>query len=283
MTAMSRLAPIGSIALPALLLVLSVGTLAFQVLPATDRFAPAVLDLPETVTLPPGTIDYRSEGQFFLDNRQVDAPMVTARIEAPLTIMKYQVTAASYAICVAEGACAPAEPSATGSGNVPATGVSFADATGYAEWLSLKTGVTWTLPTDAQWAYAADERFTDDALGTPTTGDPAQRWLTSYREGAARQATRDAVPLPLGSFGENANGLADMAGNVWEWTQTCQRRVRLDQSGALLSEQPACGQRVLEGRHRTALTYFIRGAKSGGCSVGVPPDNLGFRLVRQVQ
>ena len=28
------------------------------------------------------------------------------------------------------------------------------------------------------------------------------------------------------------------------------------------------------------MTDFIRDARAGGCSVGTPPSNLGFRLVR---
>jgi hypothetical protein len=28
------------------------------------------------------------------------------------------------------------------------------------------------------------------------------------------------------------------------------------------------------------MTDFVRDARSGGCSAGVPPTNLGFRLVR---
>jgi hypothetical protein len=28
------------------------------------------------------------------------------------------------------------------------------------------------------------------------------------------------------------------------------------------------------------MSNFIRDAMTGGCSAGVPPDNLGFRLVR---
>jgi hypothetical protein len=39
--------------------------------------------------------------------------------------------------------------------------------------------------------------------------------------------------------------------------------------------------RFLEGRHRTPMSTFIRDGRSGGCSVGAPPDNLGFRLVRE--
>ena len=41
-----------------------------------------------------------------------------------------------------------------------------------------------------------------------------------------------------------------------------------------------CGIRVVEGRHRTYMSDFVRDARGGGCSVGTPPSNLGFRLVR---
>jgi hypothetical protein len=37
---------------------------------------------------------------------------------------------------------------------------------------------------------------------------------------------------------------------------------------------------IVEGQHRSYMTDFIRDPRSGGCAVGKPPDNLGFRLVR---
>lgn len=40
--------------------------------------------------------------------------------------------------------------------------------------------------------------------------------------------------------------------------------------------------RATPGRAKVAggyVTDFIRDARAGGCAVGVPPDNLGFRLV----
>jgi hypothetical protein len=40
-----------------------------------------------------------------------------------------------------------------------------------------------------------------------------------------------------------------------------------------------CGVRVVEGAHRTYMTDFIRDPRTGGCAAGVPPANLGFRLV----
>jgi hypothetical protein len=40
-----------------------------------------------------------------------------------------------------------------------------------------------------------------------------------------------------------------------------------------------CGVRVVQGAHRTYMTDFIRDPRTGGCAAGVPPANLGFRLV----
>jgi hypothetical protein len=59
--------------------------------------------------------------------------------------------------------------------------------------------------------------------------------------------------------------------------------VHVDAAGAILSETPACTVKVLDGQHRASMSFFIRDARSGGCSVGIPPDNMGFRLVRQLK
>ena len=29
------------------------------------------------------------------------------------------------------------------------------------------------------------------------------------------------------------------------------------------------------------MSTFVRDARGGGCTIGAPPDNLGFRLVRE--
>jgi formylglycine-generating enzyme required for sulfatase activity len=84
----------------------------------------------------------------------------------------------------------------------------------------------------------------------------------------------------IGSFGANENGLLDVAGNVWEWTDTCFHRIALDGVGSPGASTTNCGVRVVEGQHRTYVTDFIRDARAGGCAVGTPPANLGFRLVR---
>ena len=271
-----------SVALPAGLLLVGLALVGLQLdMPRLGLGAP-VMAGPALVTLAPTEFSYRAAGHFLRDGMPVDPPMVHARLEAPLAIMKYQVSAADYADCVAAGACRPAEPRHIGQGDIPVTGVNYDDAMAYAAWLSARTGQAWALPTDEQWAFAAGAGFADDALELAAgNADPSTRWLAQYAQETTRDSEAGRTPLPLGSFGSNANGLADMGGNVWEWTRTCHRRVHVDAAGAVLSETPACTIKLLDGQHRAPMSFFIRDARSGGCSVGVPPDNLGFRLVRQ--
>ena len=73
--------------------------------------------------------------------------------------------------------------------------------------------------------------------------------------------------------------MQDVGGNVWEWTNTCFLRFTLDPTGAARVVNTNCGVRVVQGAHRTYMTDFIRDPRTGGCAAGVPPANLGFRLV----
>lgn len=236
--------------------------------------------LPQTALVPATTLLHRLDGEYSRAGRQIDAPRVAIEVREPLEIMRYQVSVADYARCIAARACKRLDKPAP-RGDLPVTGVSHADASDYARWLSQETGAIWRLPTDREWAQAAGSRFVDDARGL--NGDetnPALRWLADYEREANRKAANDPAPRLLGSFGANEHGVYDVAGNVWEWTQTCLRRVLQDASGRTIGETSNCGIYVVEGQHRAPMTFFIRNPKAGGCSVATPPDNLGFRLVR---
>ncbi len=203
----------------------------------------------------------------------MDPPLLRLESAAPLHVMRYQVSRADYAACVADGDCIAADP---GPANEPQTGVSWHDATAYAEWLSTRTGEAWRLPTDAEWQRAAAERFTDDALGE---GDWTDRWLVRYdREAAFR---KDPVVRPQGAWGENSLGVSDLGGNVWEWTADCSVNGTLNPDGRPAGQDDYCGARVVQGKHRAVVIDFVRDASAGGCAAGVPPDHLGFRLVRE--
>jgi formylglycine-generating enzyme required for sulfatase activity len=236
--------------------------------------------VPDLVELRPGAFGYRAAGEFSRAGKPVTAPIVTAVIRRILTVMRHQVTAADYQRCVEAEACPMVDRDATASDR-PVVRVSWRDAQAYASWLSRETGVRFRLPTDEEWVYAAAGRFKDDALpDSLDLSDPGRRALAIYDRDASREEVIDRAPQPIGNFGVNENGLLDVAGNVWEWTDTCFVRSTLKGHGDVAATIANCGIRVVEGRHRTYLPDFIRDARAGGCSAGTPPSNLGFRLVR---
>lgn len=274
--------PLAGIVLPGILLVGLLGLIAAQTGLLTVPAATASMTGPETVTIAPREYSYRDSGEFQRNGANIDGPLVTVERPAPLEIMKFQVSDTDYARCVADGACEATRPLRRGTGNVAVTGVSFDDATAYAAWLSAKTDESWRLPTIAEWVFAAGSKARDDALGIETEKDnPADRWLAFYERESALGANALTTPEPLGSAGINEFGVADLSAAVWEWSSTCDSRTTLGAAGEILSRVEACGVRLLEGRHRAPMSAFVRDARTGGCSVGAPPDNLGFRLVKE--
>jgi formylglycine-generating enzyme required for sulfatase activity len=230
------------------------------------------------VEVAPGMRSYRVAGDFSRAGRPVEAPLRRLAFAKPLAIMAHQVSSADYQTCVDDGACHAFSRSVAVAIDRPAVQVSWHDAEAYAVWLSRKTGESYRLPTDEEWAHAAGSKFADDGLPVDDA-DPAGRWLAKYDRESARDT--ETGTRAFGAFGVNENGLSDLGGNVWEWTSTCFVRRQLDQDGKAVKENPNCGVRVAEGAHRAYVTDFIRDARAGGCAAGVPPTNLGFRLVRE--
>ncbi len=233
---------------------------------------------PAMVELVPGALSYRAAGEFTRDGKVVEAPLLSIRLTRPLSIMQHQVSSVDYQACVDDGACRALDRDVVVAIDRPAVQVSWHDASTYAAWLSRKTGRHYRLPTDQEWAIAAGSKFADDGVAIDAN-NPAQRWIAKYDREAGRDS--DTATRPFGAFGVNENGLADLSGNVWEWTATCFERSVLDAAGRLAKTNANCGVRIAEGAHRAYVTDFIRDARAGGCAAGTPPDNLGFRLVRE--
>ena len=99
----------------------------------------------------------------------------------------------------------------TGAKNLPVEQVSYNDAIEFCKRLSEQTGKTFTLPTEAQWEYAA--RGAQNAPAEP------QLYAGSNNIGEVTwfENNSGGKTHPVASKAPNAIGLYDMTGNVFEW------------------------------------------------------------------
>lgn len=139
---------------------------------------------------------------------------------ANFSIGKYEVSNTEYARCVADGACKPAQAyRGFDGGYQPVVGVSWNNAMNYSRWLSKETGKKYSLPTEAQWEYAARA----GSQSAYSWGNNASHEYTNYGtdaccNGVAKGKDRWFNTAPVGSFPANNWGLHDAHGNVYEWT-----------------------------------------------------------------
>jgi len=112
----------------------------------------------------------------------------------------------------------------------PVVHVAHADAAAYADWVGM------TLPTEAQWEAAARGGLEGMPYTWGPEPDTAERPLANYWRGDFpwRADPGWGATTPVGSFAPNGFDIADMAGNVWEWTDDWYAARRTD------DDAPAC-------------------------------------------
>ena len=129
----------------------------------------------------------------------------------------------------------------------PVTCVSWHDALAYASWLSRTTGAPYRLQSDAEW---------DRAIAGSQPG--------CYRDRTGRPGT-----CPVGSHGGvNPAGVADMAGNVAEWTRDCW--------------QDDCTRRVTRGGSWFGSSEGLRPPVRFRQRTGLKTNDFGFRVSRRL-
>nr|WP_299907912.1 formylglycine-generating enzyme family protein [Sphingomonas bacterium] len=158
----------------------------------------------------------------------------------------------------------PAE-SIVGRDREPVVQIAYEDAEAYARWAGK------TLPTEAQWEYAA--RAGQKALPEPV--DSEGRPQANYYQGVfpQRDLGLDGYKgrAPVGCFKPNAFGLYDMIGNVWEWTSDPggpQGDMHVIKGGSYLCASNYCA------RYRPAARQFQER--------GLGTDHIGVRFVSDV-
>lgn len=92
----------------------------------------------------------------------------------------------------------------------PVVGVSWYEAVAFCNWRAARTGLPYRLPTEAEWEKAS--RGTDGHQYP--WGDEWDELRCNTREGGPGRVTEVGAYSPIG---DSPYGIADMAGNVWEW------------------------------------------------------------------
>lgn len=158
----------------------------------------------------PPTMVYVPGGEFWMGSppgrgSREERPRFQTRV-SDFCIDTYEVTAASYAQCVAQGQCT--EPHANqGACNYgrredhPVNCVDWRQASAYCESQGAR------LPSELEWEYAA------------RGGAKYYAYSWGFEPPDERTCWKNTQSCPVGSFAPGAFGVHDLSGNVWEWTR----------------------------------------------------------------
>ncbi|MDY0362739.1 MAG: SUMF1/EgtB/PvdO family nonheme iron enzyme [Desulforegulaceae bacterium] len=151
----------------------------------------------------------------------------------------------------------------------PMVEISWHGAKKFADWLSKKDGITYRLPTEAEWEYAARA----DTITAYCFGDNPD-FLKDYAWYGDNSGYKTHE---VGLLKPNQWGLYDMHGNVWEW---CEDRYADYPSGHVTdpSGPGSSPGRVLRGGGWLNIARYCRSAYRDFNSSGDTNDNSGFRL-----
>ena len=156
----------------------------------------------------------------------------------------------------------------------PVVGVTWFDAQAFAEWIG------GSLPTEAQWERAA--------CGTEARIYPWGNTPPKARQ-HANFARRYNRPIPVGQFpkGESPDGIADLAGNVWEWCLDEYSPTAYQRNGKGVSENPlnlrfrdVLRSRVIRGGAWDVGSAFLRSSLRFKFYPLDSTHTIGFRVVR---
>ena len=155
-------------------------------------------------------------------------------------------------------------------GENPVTGISKIDAEEYIKWLNEKSNRKYRLPNEAEWEFAA--RGSDGRIYPwGNTFDP---WRCNTSESMKKGTT------PVGFYspgGDSVFGVADMVGNVWEWTSSIFRPYpfRLEQNK---ENKGSTDRFVIRGGAWYYSRKLARCACREGMNANQSSESIGFRL-----
>ena len=224
-----------------------------------------------------------SGGNFMMGSDSGDEdekPVHQVSVKA-FSMMKTEVTVEQYRACVRSGRCLKPHKSAacnwshSSRGSHPINCVSWSQARAFCRWIGGR------LPSEAEWEFAA--RSSGRALKFPWGNEAASCSKAVMKQGCGKKRT---WPVCSKTAGNTAQGLCDMAGNVWEWTDDCwhanYKGAPIDGS-AWMRNCGGLSGRVTRGGGWNNAAGSMRAAIRLSYASGYRDNDLGFRCSMRVK
>jgi formylglycine-generating enzyme required for sulfatase activity/tRNA A-37 threonylcarbamoyl transferase component Bud32 len=218
-------------------------------------------------------------GTFLMGSAETDAlhednelPQHPVTMSQPYYLGVHEVTQREFEKVTGRN---PAQSRGADSGNLPVESVTWDDAVDFCTRLTAlepehRAGRRYRLPTEAEWEYGCRA----GSKGAFCFGDD-RALLNQY----AWWGERAGSPHPVGSRRENAWGLCDVHGNVWEWCSDYFDAAYYRQAPAVDPSGPASGsERVCRGGCSTSQARDLRAARRWGVDPRQSLATIGFRV-----
>ena len=231
-------------------------------------------------TLPPGVegplLALIPAGSFDMGSTAApeEQPVHHVTLQEPFAISVYEVSQGEFKhYC--EQARRPCTAQPWAGDDYPVVNVSWDDARAYTEWLSGVTHHHYSLPTEAQWEYAARAGRT----GLFPTGDALSATDAQF-SGLTKQT---AAARRSQTFNANAFRLLHTVGNVREWVEDSwiQNFVGAPNDGTAVKSAQAAIHVVRGGSYTDGATR-LRLSMREGLSINTRDVTTGFRIVREL-
>ena len=264
-----------------------------------DRFLDGSADGPGLVLIPAGRFRMGSPEHERKKAQQAGAlptwleretPQRWVGVERPFALGRSPVTVGEWRAFVQDtswqrrGEVDWSAPGFSQTDEHPVVGVSWHDAQLYVEWLALRTGQSYRLPTEAEWEYAcragtASAFSCGDSISTELANYDGNYSYNGSPPGVFRRGT-----TPVRSFPPNPWGLFDMHGNVWEWVQdpVHENYTGAPSTAVAWEEGGDPNRRILRGGSWQYSPRYLRSAMRNGFAAGLCNDIVGFRVAREL-
>ena len=195
--------------------------------------------------------------------RDDNEPQHEVTLTKPFYMGKYEVTQEQWEAVMGSN------PSSNKGPKLPVTVISWNDCQEFITKLNAKTNGCYRLPTEEEWEYAC-------RAGTSTAysfGDDITPKDANYKDSNINQT------IKIGSYTQNAFGLYDMHGNVFEWCENW--KAKYTERSATDPKGPATGERrVLRGGAFYSNNLSVCSSCRNSDTPNLRFNNVGFRLAR---